>query len=64
VYGLTGAMDLISRIVRGSVDRGFQLAVGLQLAQRYAQSSNADRLAAYQTARITAERRLHNPSML
>lgn len=32
--GLTGAMDLVNRAVPGSIVRGIQLAVGLQLAQK------------------------------
>lgn len=34
LLGLTGAMDLINRAVPGSIVRGIQLAVGLQLAQK------------------------------
>jgi predicted benzoate:H+ symporter BenE len=34
LLGLTGAMDLVNRVVPGSIVRGIQLAVGLQLAQK------------------------------
>lgn len=34
LLGITGAMDLASRAVPGSIVRGIQLAVGLQLAQK------------------------------
>jgi predicted benzoate:H+ symporter BenE len=34
LLGVTGAMDLVNRAVPGSIVRGIQLAVGLQLAQK------------------------------